>query len=384
MANDSLISSIRDEIRREGPISFARFMEQALYHPEYGYYSSGRCTIGRRGDYFTSVSVGPIFGRLLAAQFSEIWERLGRPDEFVIVEQGAHHGEFASDVLEALRAHAPQLFAAVRYRIVEPFPVLRRRQEGVLRQFAGQVEWAESLEEMPTFSGIHFSNELIDAMPVRLIVSAEDGWLERCVERTSCGFTLVRRPISNPELRARLTTIPVSRVDGYETEVNLAAVEWIKSLARKLECGVVLIGDYGFSRADYYAPSRRTGTLQSYAKHRLLNSPLEEVGESDLTTHVEWTSLAERAEECGLTIARFTDQHHFLTGLLASRPELASIGEKPQALQTLIHPEFLGTRFQFLGLTKKFPSGASLGGFRFAREPRAQLGLAPQPAAVQS
>jgi SAM-dependent MidA family methyltransferase len=375
--DETLIYAIRDQIRREGPISFARFMEQALYHPEHGYYSSGRCTIGRRGDYFTSVSVGPIFGRLIAAQFTEIWERMERPDEFVIVEQGAHHGEFASDVLEALRAHAPQLFAAVRYRIVEPFPVLRRRQAGVLRQFAGQLEWAESLEELATFSGIHFSNELIDAMPVRLIASAGDEWLERRVERTSCGFTLVRRPISNPELRARLTTIPKPAVDGYETEVNLAAVEWIESLARKLERGVVLIADYGLIRSDYYAPSRCTGTLQSYARHRLLNSPLEEVGESDLTTHVEWTSLAERAEECGLAISGFTDQHHFLTGLLASHPELASLGEKPQALQTLIHPEFLGTRFQFLGLTKNFSPAPSLGGFRFARDPRAQLGLTP-------
>ena len=378
MPDETLIYAIRDQIRREGPLPFARFMEQALYHPEHGYYSSGRCTIGRRGDYFTSISVGPIFGRLLAAQFTEVWERLERPDKFTIVEQGAHHGEFASDVLAALRTHAPPLFAAVRYRIVEPFPVLRRRQEGVLRQFADQLEWAESLEAMAPFSGIHFSNELIDAMPVRLIVSTGGEWLERRVERTSCGFTLVRRPISDPELPDRLTTIPIPTVDGYETEVNLAALDWIASLARKLECGVVLIGDYGFARADYYGPSRCTGTLQSYARHRLLGSPLEEVGESDLTTHVEWTSLAEQAEESGLTIAGFTDQHHFLTGLLASRPELASLGEKPQALQTLIHPEFLGTRFQFLGLTKNFSSGASLGGFRFARDPRAQLGLTPQ------
>ncbi len=113
-------------------------MEQALYHPVHGYYSSGRCAIGRRGDYFTSVSVGPLFGKMLAAQFAEIWRALDRPNDFVIVEQGAHHGEFATDVLEALRDSSPEFFATLRYRIVEPFPILRQRQQGVLRQFAGE------------------------------------------------------------------------------------------------------------------------------------------------------------------------------------------------------------------------------------------------------
>ena len=102
-----LAEFIREAIRRDGPVPFAWFMEQALYHPQHGYYSSGRCAIGRRGDYFTNVSVGPLFGRLLAAQFIEMWESLGRPADFVIVEQGAHHGAFARDVLEAVRERAP-------------------------------------------------------------------------------------------------------------------------------------------------------------------------------------------------------------------------------------------------------------------------------------
>ena len=141
-------------------------MEQALYHPEHGYYGSGQCEIGRRGDYFTSVSVGPLFGMLMAGQFAEIWEKLGEPHEFVIVEQGAHHGEFATDVLEALRDMHPRFFAVVRYRIVEPFPILRQRQQGVLRAFVEKMEWVASLEEMESFCGVHFSNELLDAMPV--------------------------------------------------------------------------------------------------------------------------------------------------------------------------------------------------------------------------
>jgi len=371
---------IRDQIRREGPLSFARFMEQALYHPEHGYYGSGRCAIGRRGDYFTSVSVGPLFGKLMAGQFVEIWETLGRPADFVIVEQGAHHGEFATDVLEAIRAARPEFFAVLRYRIVEPFPILRQRQQGVLRQFAGKTEWVASLDEMEGFCGVHFSNELLDAMPVHLLQAVggegERHWYERLVERTSCGFTFVDRPVTDWRLLDRLAKIPPAPAENYATEVNLAALDWIESLAGKLRRGVVLTADYGLARPDYYAARRRSGTLQCYAEHRVLPSLLQEVGASDITTHVEWTSVAERAEECGLEIAGFTDQHHFLTGLLSTHPELASTGaEKSRALQTLIHPEFLGTKFQFLGLTKGFPKSASLGGFGFARDSRQALGL---------
>ncbi|MEO5717436.1 MAG: SAM-dependent methyltransferase [Chthoniobacterales bacterium] len=378
--NDELIDEIRANIRARGPVPFAWFMEQALYHPAHGYYSSGRCAIGRRGDYFTSVSVGPLFGKLIAGQFIEIWETLGRPADFVIVEQGAHHGEFATDVLEAVRAESPELFALVRYRIVEPFAILRKRQEGVLRPFAPRVEWVESLAAMEPFRGVHFSNELLDAMPVHLLVvtgeGAERRWCERLVERTSCGFTFVDRPISDARLARRLTKLPPVPAVGYETEINLAALDWIQTLAGKLRAGVVLTADYGLARDEFYAPNRVTGTLQCYADHRVLPSILERVGESDLTTHVEWTSLVEQAEICGLRLAGFTDQHHFLTGLLSTHAALASAGaEKSRALQTLIHPEFLGMKFQFLGLTKNFPAEGSLGGFKFGRDPRRALGL---------
>src|SRR3954467_14669117 len=121
--NPDLVGFIRETIRRNGPVRFDWFMEQALYHPEFGYYSTGQCQIGRRGDYFTNVSVGPLFGQLLAAQFAEMWDLLGRPDDFVIAEQGAHHGDFALDVLKATRERRPDLFAALHYRIIEPFPI---------------------------------------------------------------------------------------------------------------------------------------------------------------------------------------------------------------------------------------------------------------------
>ncbi len=124
-----LVELVRETIQRDGPVPFRWFMEQALYHPEYGYYSSGCCVIGRRGDYFTNVSVGPLYGRLLAAQFEELWKLLGSPSDFVIVEQGANDGQFAQDVLEALQTGAPEFFDVLKYRIVEPLAVLERRQK---------------------------------------------------------------------------------------------------------------------------------------------------------------------------------------------------------------------------------------------------------------
>ncbi|HEX3817624.1 MAG TPA: SAM-dependent methyltransferase, partial [Chthoniobacterales bacterium] len=230
----SLEEILRETIAREGPITFARFMGAVLYHPELGYYSSGRCTIGQRGDYFTSVSVGPLFGKLLAAQFAEVWEKLERPEDFTIVEQGAHEGEFAGDVLASLRADHPDCFAATRYRIVEPFPILRERQQAALETFAGKIEWCASLETMAPFRGVHFSNELLDSLPVHLLVAENGTWQERCVENTPSGFAFVDRPITDPRLLRKIEEIPHAPNERYETEVNLAALDWLSALAPKL------------------------------------------------------------------------------------------------------------------------------------------------------
>src|ERR1700737_2489743 len=170
-ADSALADHIRDTIRQRGAQSFSWFMEQALYHPRHGYYSSGRAEIGRRGDYFTNGSVGPLFGQLLAAQFAEMWERLGEIESFVVVEQGAHHGEFARDLLSAAGKDWPKFFEKLRYQIIEPFPILQARQSETLREFEEKVSWAKSLSELDPFVGVHFSNELVDSMPVHLIVS---------------------------------------------------------------------------------------------------------------------------------------------------------------------------------------------------------------------
>jgi SAM-dependent MidA family methyltransferase len=373
-----LVDFLRAAIRREGPITFARFMEQALYHPQHGYYSAGRATIGRGGDYFTSVSVGPLFGRLLAAQFAEMWEALGRVTDFTIVEQGAHSGDFAHDVLSAAQHEHADFFDALHYRIIEPFPVLRTRQTTALATFAGKVSWHQSVAELPTFRGVHFSNELLDAMPVHLVRWTGVEWQERHVTERDENFVFIDLPLSDPRLAARLREIPPPLAAGYETEVSLATLDWIAALAPKLRAGFVLAADYGWPRAEYYAPQRTAGTLRCYAQHRVAPSPFDQIGKSDITAHVEWTSLAEHAQACGLTLAGFTDQHHFLTGLLAGNfgeRVVSSAGAKTKrALQTLLHPQHLGRKFQFLALSKNVPTAVNLSGLRFARNPTAALG----------
>ncbi|PZR73501.1 MAG: hypothetical protein DLM73_10590 [Chthoniobacterales bacterium] len=376
----SLVELIRETIRERGPVTFAWFMEQALYHPEFGYYSSGRCAIGRRGDYFTNVSVGPLFGRILAAQFAEMWERLGRPCDFAIVEQGAHQGDFARDVLEAVRERSPKFFAALRYQIIEPFPILQGKQAEAFEDFRDKIIWKKSVADLEPFCGVHFSNELLDAMPVHLISRIDDqrDWQERYVEESGEKFAFVARPIADENMRAHLEKILLPDVRSYETEVNLAALDWIDLVSRKLARGYVLAVDYGYARDKFYAPARTSGTLQCRAEHRTVASPLDRIGQVDISAHVEWTSLVERAAAGGLTLAGFADQHHFMTGVISELLPNEFSGEAEartrRALQTLLHPEFLGTAFQFLAMARNV-ADPTLSGFKFAREPRAALGL---------
>ena len=385
--NHALIERIRAEIKARGPVPFAWFMQQALYHPEHGYYSSGRCAIGRRGDYFTNVSVGPLFGQLLAAQFAEIWERLGKIENFVLVEQGAHHGEFARDVLESARKRWPDFFSTVNYRIIEPFPVLQGRQLQTLAGFEDKVEWRDSVDALEPFIGVHFSNELLDAMPVHLIVSqcgrgvsapTECAWLEKFVTLNGDMFVFVDQPIADQTLRDHLQKSP-AQLAGYQTEVNLAALDWIDNLSRKLDRGYVLTIDYGHPRDEFFAPHRSAGTLQVRAQHRLLQSPFDEIGHADITAHVEWTSIVERAEACGFEVKGFTDQHHFITGIISELAHDIAQGDADakanRALQTLLHPEMLGRNFQILALGKNVDAVTPLAGLKFARDVRTALGI---------
>ena len=363
--NAALIELIRAEIQKCGPVSFAWFMEQALYHPEHGYYSSGRCTIGRHGDYFTNVSVGPLFGQLLAAQFAEIWEQLGKIDNFVIVEQGAQDGQFARDVLQSTQKHAPEFFASLRYRIIEPFPILQERQSRTLKSFGDKIEWRDSLQP---FAGVHFSNELLDAMPARLIRGA----IEKLVDLEGDGFVFVERPLPQGAT--------ASKPSRENNAFNQPALDWIDNVVSKLRRGYVIAFDYGHVGDEFQ------GNVQVRARHRHLDSPFEQIGHADITMHVDWTRIAQRAQANGLRVAGFTDQHHFLTGLISEPgrgdwgqsplPEIGTSPKMKRELQMLLHPEMLGRSFQVLALAKNVdPDSPRLAGFKFARELRYALDL---------
>src|SRR5687768_12713418 len=222
-------SIIRQEILASGSISFARFMELALYCPKIGYYEHCARSLGRAGDFYTAVSVGPLFGELIGLQFA-LWLSDLRRDPPTIVEAGAHDGQLALDILKTL-----QRTSLVQYWIVEPSETLRQQQRAKLDVFAGQVTWFASLEEMPHFSGILFSNELLDALPVHVLRWAGGQWLERRIAMVNDQFvwrdgtltTNLNPPVLSSDLKAVLP-------EGFQIEVSPAAVHWWGTAAHKL------------------------------------------------------------------------------------------------------------------------------------------------------
>ncbi len=378
----TLADWIRDAILNRGPLRFRDFMEAALYHPTLGFYSSGRAQIGRDGDFFTSVSVGPLFGALIAHQIAELWERLERRAPFQIIEQGAHHGQLMGDVLETLRDEHPECYEQLQVTIVEPSAKLQAAQERALAQRANprRVQWVKSNADLVPFTGIHFSNELLDAFPVHRVVWNGTAWEELYVEFANGALQLVARAISDPILEPFIGRLKGPYPAGYTTEVNVGAASWAADLMSKLETGCILAIDYGFSREDYYRPERTGGTLSGYCRHRRTSDPLLDPGDSDLTAHVDFTTLAEQAEAAGARLHGFTDQHHFVVGLAALH-FVNSPGCRPRteaetrAFKTLMHPAMMGSRFKAICLGKNLPEAPRLSGFAYAQNSRVQLGL---------
>jgi SAM-dependent MidA family methyltransferase len=376
MPAESNRNPIQAFVADRGGIKFRDFMEMALYHPQHGYYGAGRAALGRAGDYFTNVSVGNVFGELLGGQFREMWERLGKPAGFTIVEQGANDGTLAKDILSWCRESAPDFFEAVKYKIVEALEVLRGRQRERLGAFGEKVGWRGTLEGLPRYKGVHFSNELVDAFPVHVLRFRAGEWRELYVTEPMHRpgeLSWREEPVRNAALLEALVDAP--RIEGYTTEVNLEARRWAKSVAARIDQGWVLVIDYGYPRERYFAPERHAGTLECYAGHTKGLDPLAKPGYCDLTAHVEFTSLAKAFLAAGMTVAGFTDQHHFLTGLVSRAfAERAPSTEQARGLRTLLHPEMLGRAFQVLAMGRGAPEGG-LAGFRYARDGRGELGM---------
>ena len=243
----------------------------------------------------------------------------------------------------------------------------------MLARFNEHVRWFESLSLIDPFVGIHFSNELLDAMPVHVVrrKNSDSEWSDKCVTWTNDQFAFVDQPCTDPRIRTFLRDDPDTDF-ATEIEINLHALDWLNDVSEKLRAGYVLTIDYG-----YVGGEPGGGTVQCRSGHRLVESPFAEVGLCDITAHVNWTALARHAQRTDLQIAGFTDQHHFLTGVITANPQLvdaATPGARRQ-LQTLLHPEMMGRSFQVLALGRGLGSQNGLSGFQFARPAHQQLGV---------
>ena len=379
-----LTDLIRDQIRKSGPVSFAWFMEQALYHPIHGYYSSERTRIGRAGDFFTNVSVGDLFGEILAAQAVELFDLLGAPGRFKIAEQGVENAQLAKDILKALAGEPKSV--GWTYWIVEPSAQKTAYQKAHVGQTPIPVHWISRVEQLDSFSGFIFCNELLDALPCHLVEHDGGKWNEVRVQAEHEGFSFVLRPIQNPDLMRQLERLPPVSVTPYRTEVNLAALDWIKPAARALQRGFILIIDYGFPRNELYSPARSQGTLTGYYRHQRQKDVLQRPGEIDITAHIDFSAIAEAASNEGCAILGYADQHHFMVGAaeqqLLEIDRLAGAGSLPADQQrflrqykSLMHPSTMGLAFKYLLLGKGVSPAEVPSGFRYGKDPGAALQL---------
>ena len=363
-------------------------MELALYCPNCGYYEREEDIVGRHGDYYTSVSVGSLFGELLAFQFAE-WLQVG--DEAMrIVEAGAHGGDLARDILGWLREYRPRLFHRVEYWIVEPSAARRKWQQRKLAELGNKVYWVGDLASLTGTAcvdarvpapvglrGIVFSNELLDAMPVhRLGWDAKARiWFEWGVtcradqfvwtrikdggagggdlrSSASLSFSDLRMPIDS----GLLEVLP----DGFTIEMSPAVDQWWRQVARTLECGKLMTIDYGLTTEEYLMPERKEGTLRGYRRHRLVRDVLANPGQQDITAQVDFTAIRTAGESAGLRTDAFLTQAQFLTSI-ASRTskDEASFGKwtpgRTRQFQTLTHPEHLGRSFRVLVQSRSSP-----------------------------
>lgn len=356
---NTLAGQIQEEIRRRGPISFARFMELALYAPGLGYYEQKR-QIGREGDFFTSVSVGPLFGQLLAFQFAA-WVDADCPaGEIQFVEAGPHDGALAADILAWTSEHRPDLFARLQYWLLDASAARRNSQEQTLRPWLSKVRWAADIKELGSgqVCGIIFSNEFLDALPVhRLIWSArQKQWQEACVTVEGAAFTWTRQPPTT-ECSANLPGVPDDLAavlpDGFNVEVCPAAFAWWRAAAASLRSGKLLTVDYGLTDGERLHPGRAQGTVRAFFRHHASGDLLNQPGEQDLTAHVNFSALMEAGQAAGLRTEFMSSQSKFLTEILvraqlAPQPFEAWDEKKTRQFQTLTHPEHLGQKFQVL------------------------------------
>ena len=384
LGDPALIAAIRAELAAAGGrLTFARFMELALYHPEHGYYLSPERRPGRGGDFLTAPETHPFFGMALARQVAECWERLGRPDPFIVREYGAGVGGLAYDLIAGLTDEAPEAAAALRYRLVEPNP--HRRAQALAAMAEVGLDHVVTVEDVSDGAGaepivgVALANEVADAFPVHRLVWRDGGLRERYVVWRDGGFAEEEGELA-PEARASepgemLRAAGVALGDGDAIEVSPAAAVWFAEVGRGLAHGYAIVIDYGYQARELYRAHRLAGTVRAYRRHTVTDDPFRHVGRQDLTAHVDFTALRRAGEAVGLTFAGFTTQGAFLASLglgdflvqLQADPATtaAEYVATQAAVLRLIDPGGMG-RFGVLIMARDAPVRPPLRGFGVA------------------
>lgn len=359
-------------------MTFAAFMDLALFHPQGGYYTRPEMTVGPGGDFHTSPTIQAAFGTCLARQFFQAWELLGRPEELRLLELGAGSAQLAQQVLTELAKHRGR-WKAIRYVILERSASLRDSQRKTLSSFGATVQWVSELSELESegqFEGIVFSNELFDALPVHRVVGMPTGQIaEIGIVFREGSWRQVGIPTSTPRLAKVLAEEGIALQEGQQAEIGLAAQDLMAGLGQWLGRGFVLSVDYGGSAEKVYAPHRKKGTLRSYYRQLLVPDPLARPGEQDLTADVDFTGLMRAGERVGLRTLGVVPQGEFLRSLGIEELELSAVKGIKSRLEAeriafdfrkLYEPEAMGERFlvllQVKGLNSLPSQVAGLGG----------------------
>lgn len=342
------------EVKENGAIPFSRFMEIALYDSEEGYYASGYAVPGRDGDFFTSVSVGSCFGKILTRDVVEKWKTRGEPESFALIEQGADRGYLILDILSELQEFCPELLEKLSVVIIEPNEALRSEQKKTLMEH-GCVTWIDELSELEDRGGGYFlANELLDALPIDLIKRKSDHWVSLWValNEVGDGFVLEERGLEERSKKEIELALPDHNwPEGYTTELHTGLVDWVEDFFRSGFKGYATFFDYGFIQEDYRCLSRSEGTAKRIKDHQTFSDLLSDPGKSDVTAHVDWSRFESSMASGGAKRVSFDSQEVFITKLAASilkKMELSGQVDEEfvRQFQSLTHPSFLGRAFQ--------------------------------------
>lgn len=361
--SEKLSELIRAEINQNGPVSFSKYMEMALYHPGFGYYSAGLQKFGEGGDFVTAPQLGNIFARCLAKQVAQIGAEVsqGQAGGYDIIEAGAGTGLLAADLLKALEKNDPP----ARYRILERSAHLRQVQKETLQQQVPQwmdrISW---LDEPPQtgWRGVFIANEVLDALTVDRFIVEDDGFYELRVTNGPNGFAWEKGPCPedmSAKVQSLISSLQNKPGDGYRSELNPRLSAWLNTVTASLTSGVAIFIDYGFTRQEYYQPQRRDGTLICHYQQRAHGDPFNWPGLTDISASVDFTALAEAADLCGLYVCGYTTQAMFLMacGLDEVLSEFDTLSEKERItmnnqVRRLTLPAEMGERFQVMALAR--------------------------------